>query len=383
MNIIIVGGGTAGWLSALFLRELLPESNITVIQSKEIGIIGVGEATTPHIVNFLKTLRIDPIEVVKNTNGSIKNGISFENWNGDGKKYFHGFKDSLTDFSVKNVFDHNCYDFYIKSLIENNFPPAEFVYQTKISYENKIDLSNTNWALHFDASMFAEYLEKVGSSRNIKIVNGTYKNANLNEQGFIKSLILENDNLIETDLVFDCSGFSRLLIGKLYQDRWISYSKHLPMKKGIPFWLENSEEIQPYTSCIAMKYGWMWKIPLQHRTGSGYIFDSDFINEEQALSEAELHFNQKLKINKVISFEAGRFERAWIKNCISIGLSSSFIEPLESTSIWNTVIQLDMLRHFVDEFKNFSEKSINLYKEIVDNNIDDKLHFVYLHYLTK
>jgi tryptophan 7-halogenase len=383
MNISILGGGTAGWLTALFLKELLPTSNITLIQSKEIGIIGVGEATTPHVVNFLKNLKIDPIEAIKKTNGSIKNGISFENWNGDGKKYFHGFKDNLSDFAVKNIFDSNGYDFYIKNLIENDLSPEEFIYQTKISYENKIDLTNTNWALHFDASLFADYLESVGSSRNIKVVDGIYKTAELDNQGFIKNLILENNCSISTDLVFDCSGFSRLLIGKLYKDRWISYKQHLPMKKGIPFWLENSEEIQPYTSCIAMKYGWMWKIPLQHRTGSGYIFDSDFINEDQALSEAELYFNQKLKINKIIPFEAGRYEHAWIKNCISIGLSSSFIEPLESTSIWNTIIQLEMLRHFVNEFRDPSEKSINLYNEIVANNMDDKLNFVYLHYLTK
>jgi len=383
MNISILGGGTAGWLTALFLKELLPNSNITLIQSKEVGIIGVGEATTPHIVNFLKTLKIDPIEIIKKTNGSVKNGISFENWNGDGQKYFHGFKDNLINFSVKNIFDNNCYDFYIKNLIENNLSPKEFIYQTKISYENKIDLSNTNWALHFDASMLANYLEHIGSSRNIKIIEGVYKTAELNENGFITALVLENNISIKTDLVFDCSGFSRLLIGKLYQSRWISYKQHLPMKKGIPFWLETSKEIQPYTSCIAMKYGWIWKIPLQHRTGSGYIFDSDFINEDQALSEAEEHFGQKLKINKIIPFEAGRYEQAWIKNCISIGLSSSFIEPLESTSIWNTIIQLEMLRHFVNEFQDPSENSIKLYNEIVANNMDDKLHFVYLHYLTK
>jgi tryptophan halogenase len=383
MNISIVGGGTAGWLTALFIRSLLPASNIVLIQSDVVGIIGVGEATTPSIINFLKNLNIDPLDVVRNTGGSIKNGINFENWNGDSKRYFHGFKDALVDFSIPNIFAGNCSDYHLKSLLHNGLSFEEHIYQTKLSYQNKIDLDHTAWALHFDATRFSNYLQNVGISRNINIVEGSFKNVVLNEQGTITEIFLEDGNCIKSDLVFDCSGFARLLIGNLYKENWISYTKHLPMKKGIAFWLDGAEDIEPYTSSIAMKFGWVWKIPLQERTGSGYIFDSDYINEDQALGEAEKYFGTRLDVRKSIPFEAGRYENVWVKNCIAVGLSSSFIEPLESTSIWNTVVQLETLRNFVNDFKNLNEKSVALYNEIIANNMDEKLRFVYLHYLTK
>jgi tryptophan halogenase len=183
--------------------------------------------------------------------------------------------------------------------------------------------------------------------------------------------------------VFDCSGFARLLIGNTYKEKWISYADHLPMKKGIPFWLDSEEEIEPYTSAIAMKNGWIWKIPLQHRIGSGYIFDSNYINEDQALAEAEEYFGKKLNVRKVIPFEAGRYENFWVKNCMAVGLASSFIEPLESTSIFLTIQQLETFRQFINEIGNYNEYSMGLFNKIVGNNMEDTLNFVYLHYITK
>lgn len=383
-KIVVLGGGTAGWLVALYVRKTMPEHQVKLIQSSTIGIIGVGEATTPNFVHFLNNLNIDPLDVLASTGGGIKNGINFVNWNGDGKKYFHGFKDNLTDYTVNPVFGRDNLDYYLMNVIENKLPMEEYLYQIKMSYENKIDLDNTEWALHFDTNLISKYLQKIGAERGVEIVEGIYSHATQDDQGNIVAVHLEDGSKHECDFIFDCTGFSRKLIGGVYKEKWVSYKKHLPMKKGIPFWLDAEEFIEPHTSAIAMKYGWMWKIPLQHRSGSGYIFDSDYINEDQALAEAEEYFGTKLKVNRIIDFEAGRHERYWIKNCMAVGLSSSFIEPLESTSIFLSIGQLDTFKHFINEVGlNPRESSIKLFNDIVTNNMDDTMNFIYFHYMTK
>jgi tryptophan halogenase len=382
-NIVILGGGTAGWLTALFANNVFPEKNITLIQSKEVGTIGVGEATTPHLPGFLRRLNINPMDVIKHTNGSIKNGISFDNWNGDNKKYFHSFGEHVSKFTIPNIFDNQCQTYYKQVLISKNLPMDEYQYHSRISYKNRIDLENTSWALHFDAKLLAEYLEKVGAQRGINIVDGKFRDVSTDEQGFITAINLENDITVPCDFVFDCSGFNRVLIEKHFKQKWISYSDHLPMKCAIPFWLDSEEEIQPYTTATAMKYGWMWKIPLQHRIGSGYVFDSDYINEDQALKEAEEFYGRSLKVNKVIKFDAGRIENFWVKNCIAVGLSSNFIEPLESTSLFITCNQLDFIKHYINEFDNPRESSVKTFNKVMEETQRSILNFVYFHYITK
>lgn len=382
-NIVVLGGGTAGWLTAHWARAALPNYTVTLVQSTSIGILGVGEATTPHIVSFLRNLNFDIKDLVKNTNGSIKNGISFENWNGDGQKYFHAFHEQLVDFNMPGIFSGDCYDYYLKSCINQNLSFNEYLYQGSLSFENKVDLDRTSWALHFDAKLLADYLEKEGIRRGINLVEGDLAKVFQKENGIIDKLELADTREVSVDFLFDCTGFHRLIIGKVFDQKWQSFDKHLPMKKAIPFWLEKDPETKPYTRAISMKYGWMWNITLQHRIGSGYVFDSDYIDEMQALEEAEKFYNQKLKINKIINFEAGRFDNWWVKNCVAVGLSSNFIEPLESTSLWLTTAQLDTLRHFINEIENLDDKSINQYNEICRNNMDEVLNFVYLHYITK
>jgi tryptophan halogenase len=174
-----------------------------------------------------------------------------------------------------------------------------------------------------------------------------------------------------------------LFIGKLYQEEWISYKEQLPMNKAITFWIDIDDKIPSYTSCIAMKYGWAWKIPLQERFGCGYVYDSNYIDEHQAQKEAEELFQQKLNVKKIIEFDAGRFKNVWVKNCIAIGLSGNFIEPLESTSIWLEISLLSNLLGFLNEIDEPNESSIKLFNEIIGNEVDEKMNFVYLHYMTK
>ena len=386
MNIkkfVVLGGGSAGWLTALFLRKTFPDSSVKLIQSGEIGIVGVGEATTPNILNFLRSIDINPYHLLKETGGAIKSGINFENWNGDGKRYMHSFTDSIVDFYIPNIFGGDCQDFYVKHLINKKLSLDEYLYCRKLAYNNMVDVDRHNHALHFDTNLFSKYLQTIGKERNIDIIEGEFQKTTKDSNGFITSIQLNDGRNFETDFIFDCSGFSRLLIGNEYKEKWISYRKHLPMKKGISFWLEPDEEIEPYTSAIAMKYGWMWKIPLQHRSGAGYVFDTDYIDADQALQEAEEYLETDLNVNKIIPFEAGRFENFWVKNCMAVGLASSFIEPLESTSIFLSIQQLETFKQFLNELGSYDQYSLNLFNTIVGNNMEDTLNFVYLHYLTK
>jgi tryptophan halogenase len=380
---VILGGGTAGWITAHSVRKNFPNDDITIVYSEKHGTIGVGEATTPQMVEFLQGIGVDLGHFLKTVGGTIKHGISFENWNGDDKKFMHPFVEHLVNFSIPGVFSNSCWDYYNKILINKDLPFNEYLYQTRLAYENKIDLQNTRFAVHFDTYKFAEYLKELATSKNITIVEGNFVSADLKENGNIKQLNLE-DQSIECDFVFDCSGFAKLLIKELYQEEWISYRKHLPMNKAISFWVDHDENsIPPYTAAIAMKYGWIWKIPLQDRFGCGYVYDSEYINEHQAQQEAEEYFQRKLTVRKVIDIDAGRLRNVWVKNCIAVGLSANFIEPLESTSIWLELSTLSHLPNFINEIDNQNENSLNLFNEIVGNEVDEKMNFVYLHYMTK
>lgn len=382
INLIVLGGGTAGWFTALFLNKILPEANVSLIESKQLGIVGVGEATTPHIPSFLEYLGLDVKDILKKTNGTIKNGIRFDNWNGDGKNYFHSFSDSIASWSIPGMFANDCDEYFLKLLINKNLSFDEYIYQHVLAHNNKIDL-RTTWAIHFDATALANYLEAEGVKRGITVVDTTITQVKNNDQGFITSIISQQGKEYFCDFIFDCSGFHRQLIGQHYKEKWISYSKWLPMKKGIPFWLPTESNTRPYTQAIAMKYGWMWKIPLQHRIGSGYIFDSDYIDEHQALKEAEQYYGQDLEIRKIIPFEAGRFQRVWVKNCMAVGLSSSFLEPLESTSLWITTIQLQTFKQYVNSVVTLDPHSIETFNKNFVEIIDESMNFIYLHYMTK
>lgn len=384
-EIIVLGGGAAGWLTALFCIAKLKTHNITLIESKTIGILGAGEGTTPHMIDFLKSLKINMEDLIKETKATVKNGISFENWNGDGKKYFHpfGISQELDPFSVPNVFTHDCYDLYLKSLINNKLNFQEYDYPTKISYENKIDPPHVRFALHIDAHEFANYLKKIAIERGIKHVEGDFKQVQTDKSNCITSIQLKNNKKYKCDFVFDCSGFARLLIGKHYKEKWISYQNHLPMKKAIPFILKSEKDIRPYTQALAMKNGWMWKIPLQNRIGAGYVFDSDYISDDQAVDEINNFMGKKIKPIKVINFDAGRFKNTWVKNCMAIGLSSSFTEPLEATSLFLTVEQLNIFCQYIPHMFKSNTKASNQFNDIVGNSNDDVMNFLYLHYLTK
>lgn len=401
-NFLIVGGGSAGWVSALFVRSNFPDANITVVQSSEIGILGAGEGTTPHIVDYLDEIDIPISELVKNCKATIKNGIRFSNWNSDKNFYYHPFPDNHDlDNTLVSELQHTTYPLLDLEIIANsksldtvNFNAiasqrncVRFVPNPDSSYKDLDPILHFirlgRIALHFDANLLASYLEKVGRLRNITVVDAKIDDLILSDQGYITA-VKTDIGAIPCDFVFDCSGFRRLIIGKKFDIKWCSYKKNLPTKRAMPFFIPNNTEIiPPYTDSTALKWGWMWKIPVQGRYGCGYVYDSDRISDELAKAELDSEIGFDVEVPRIINFEPGRYDKIYEKNCLAIGLSAGFIEPLEATSIWTSIM---MLRSWVENIGAVTHRD-QLCKDTVNqrfrNMSDNTLGFVYFHYITQ
>jgi len=380
-QIVIVGGGTAGWLSALHTKKIYGnDADIILIESEEIGILGAGEGSTAVLVSFIRGLGIDINNFLREVNGTHKIGVSFENWNGDGSKYIHDF------FSTDTKVNPTARIEYIGYAIKNNFPLDEYLVSKKLAYDNMCPVlldgrEVVHNSFHFDAHLVAKYLRKIAESRGVIRIEGVVSDFELDEYEKIKSISLKDNKKIKTDFIFDCSGFARLIIGNVYKSQWISYKHRLTVNSALPFQLPpDTDHIKPYTKAIAMKYGWVWQIPLQNRWGCGYVFDDNYIEIDEAKAEIESTFDIKIENNRVIKFEAGRFNEIWIKNCIAVGLSGSFVEPLEATSIGMTVALLKSLTRQDIDFLNVLK--VNSYNLNFNEYMDDIVDFLQYHYIT-
>lgn len=384
MNLVILGGGTAGWLTALFVQKKLPGHNITLIESSEIGILGAGEGTTPHIVELFRELDLPLVDIIKEADGTIKNGIKFTNWNGDGHSYFHPFFDecSLLDDPVM-VGERINNGKNLDNLVPSHFLSS--INKVKFKYSREIN-DVVPWgsvALHFDARKLAAYLKTFGVKRGVQLIDSKVIDIKQSLIGDIESLTLENGDNVPVDFIFDCSGFKRLIIGKLLKSEWRTYKDSIPNKKAMPFFIPStSNSIPPYTEAIAMKYGWVWKIPVQGRFGCGYVYDSDHVSEEEIREEIYSMFGP-VETPKVFEFEPGCFKEIWKNNCLALGLASGFIEPLEATSIWVTIVTLrTFLNNITGVINNDQRAKDTLNRGIYELN-EDVLTFIYLHYITQ
>jgi tryptophan halogenase len=403
-DVVVVGGGSAGWITALFLQVNLPNSNITVVESPEIGILGAGEGTTPHFIHFLDEINIPVSDLIRETGATIKNGIKFTNWNNDGSYYYHAF--GVDHKALDNIGAHDLVDeYHIGSMmaVADDLPFKDFTFVSKVCERNKVPHileSNTqpiglnpifkysklaNFAIHFDAAKLANYLREVAKQRGVFHIEGKVTKINSKETGEILSVELDSGQLLPLDFVFDCSGFKRLIIGNHFNSEWISYKEHLPVDTALPFFLDRTNNTPPYTESIAMKYGWMWKIPLQHRYGCGYVFDSSLVSEEDIKKEIEEYLGFKplypRETKGSFKFNAGCYRTPWIKNCIAIGLSSGFIEPLEATSIFASVVALRRALFDLTLFFSYNEETVSQYNEELSAFTEDIFNFVYFHYL--
>jgi tryptophan halogenase len=399
-NIVIVGGGSAGWITALYAKKIYQDDNVILVESDEYGILGAGEGSTPNLVGFMNFLNIPLEDLIKNCNATIKNGIKFTNWSNKKDSYFHPFESQSQasndyNFYLDSYFIENDANFshYCASLNDQNFKDYAFVEKFsnnfQVPYVKNNDAINMNnfshVAIHFDATLLAKYLRLVGESRGILRKEGIVTEIFQDSEGYINKIKTDKED-IECDFIFDCSGFKRIIIGKFYKSKWRSYSEYLPVKKAIPFFLNIDEDIPPYTEAIAMNYGWMWKIPLQNRYGCGYAYDSNYLSDEEAKKEIEdfLGFEPTYprKDKGSFNFEAGCFEEIWNKNCLAVGLSSGFLEPLEATSIMQSII---VLTRFMSDKQNLITKNNFVKKRFNDIYLKETkeiVNFLYLHYIT-
>lgn len=402
---VVVGGGTAGWLSALYIRYKMPSAKVILVESEAIGILGAGEGTTPSFLSFIDELQIPLSRLVKETSTTIKNGIKFTNWRGDGAHYYHGFSaSSEVGFSA---FDNPQFLSDTSLLfgygIANEKPFEDFSFSEKLSEKNKIAfhvhpeyenqiipdpifkyMYDANYAVHFDAIALAEFLKSIATNeRDIVRVEGKVVEHKKSSNGDILSITLESGQEISADFFIDCTGFAKKFIGELYGSEWVSHSEHLTVNSAFPFFLPMDESIPAYTESVAMKYGWVWKIPLQHRYGCGYVFDSNYLDDDAAKQEIVemLGFEPKWPRETSFKFEPGYFKTPWVNNCLAVGLASGFIEPLEATSIWATIISLREAFKDLHRVLDRNEQYIRDFNNKVCGVAEEIFEFVYFHYM--
>lgn len=378
MFIGIVGSGTAGLIASLILRKAFPHATITVVSSSKIGIIGVGEGSTEHWKQFMDLCEIPLEEMLVATAATHKYGIRYEDWTTHTKDYFHsvGQIDDIYAFGLFSTY----MGFIEQGKLLTTQTSSVGLVKDKISREH---LHKSTNQFHFDTNKLNEYFTSLAFRRNIKFVDGVVDEITLdNELGTIQSIKTKSGDEIFADFWFDASGFSRILMKKLDADDWVSFNNHLLCNTAIPFPTESDPNgrIRPYTRARAMSSGWMWEIPTQERRGNGYVFCSEFISEDEAIHEAEQNSGYTIENPRVIKFDAGYIKNTWVKNCCAIGLASSFVEPLEATSIGSTIQQIKQIVPYLASYaptNTASQKHFNTGFEKVMRNI---LTMIRLHY---
>ena len=338
---MIAGGGTAGWITAALLNKVLGKVlDITLVESAEIGTVGVGEASIPPILHLNGALGISEKEFIKATGATIKLGIEFENWRSQGHCYMHAFGEIGKDFPFCEF-----YHFWLKAHQANNAPDFwDFSLNYQAAKAHKFahlkhipntQLAGLHYAYHFDATRYGEFLKEFAQSRGVKRIEGKIESVNqCHQSGHIRSLLLTNGEQIDGDLFIDCTGLRALLIEQTLNTGFEDWSHWLPCDSAIAVQSESASDAIPYTRSIARNSGWQWQIPLQHRVGNGLVYSSRFLSDEAAKQQLLDNLPAKPLIEpRVIKFKTGRRLKQWHKNVVSVGLSSGFLEPLESTSI--------------------------------------------------
>jgi tryptophan halogenase len=341
-RIVIIGGGTAGWMTAAALAQAvdLRRCSIVLIESDDIGTIGVGEATIPTIHWFNQVVGLNEKDFMRETKATFKLGIEFQNWTKPNHTYFHPF--GRYGFAGDGVsFQHRWLRARLEGL-EDNF--EDYSLNTVAARSGKFEfpaadprsiLSTLGYAYHFDASLYARYLRTRSELKGVKRHEGIVKKIDQHpETGFVTAVRTNRDEVIEGDLFIDCSGLRALLIEGVLKAGFDDWSEWLPCDRALAVPSERVGPPVPHTRSTAREAGWQWRIPLQHRTGNGYVYCSRFISDDEAAAVLLNNLDgPALAAPRLISFKAGRRRKAWIKNVIAIGLSSGFLEPLESTSI--------------------------------------------------
>ncbi len=388
LNVVIIGGGTAGWMTASALvKALKPEfCQVRLIESDEIGTVGVGEATLPQVKDFNTFLGLDEAEFMRETNATFKLGIEFCNWARQGDSYIHPF--GIHGQAINGVpflqywlrarqsgHDLNLED-YAFPIVASRHLKFDFP-----SEDPKSIKSTFAYAYQFDAVLYARYLRKWAEGHGLKRTEGKVVDVTLRpEDGHISSVTLQSGEVVSGDLFIDCSGFRGLLISQNLDMGWEDWTPWLPCDRALAVPCDRAGDLTPYTRATAREAGWQWRIPLQHRTGNGYVFSSAFISDEAASETLMTHLDGPAQADpKLIKFQAGRRRQSWYKNCIAIGLASGFLEPLESTSIYLAQIATNFLLRLFPG-KVIDPRLSAEFNRLIDIEYERVRDFLILHY---
>jgi len=380
-SLCILGGGTSGLVSALIMRKAWPNLKITMIESSQLGIIGVGEGSTEHWKKFIDHVGIGVPDLIREAGATFKMGIKFTNWQGDGSHYFHSLSEQYGGHAKENGLPHT----WIR-MVGENWDPLDTAWGLSQESKHVEPLHGILSQYHFDTFKLNDYLHRLCRERNITIVDTEINEVLLDEQGYVNSLIDKTGETHQYDFYIDCSGFRRVIASKLGA-KWIDCTNQLPMNSAIAFPTGYTEDIPSYTESTALGSGWVWRIPTQERYGNGYVFCDNFINETQAYDEVSEYYEKlgitnNIEVGRKVKFGAGYVDKFWMKNCVSIGLSGIFVEPLEASSIGTTIQQCFMLVPSLFFYSKGEELTSNKYNhdmEIIAKNIVD---FIQLHYFT-
>lgn len=387
-NLVIVGGGTAGWMAAAAISKVFKDSplNITVVESSKIGTVGVGEATIPEIVRFNQILGIDEKEFLKFTHGTFKLGIEFVNWTEIGHSYIHPFGrygnpiDSIPFFHHwQKLFNHG-----------RAKPLKEYCLAIQCCENNKFarpvnipnsPLSEISYAFHFDAGLYAKFLRKYAEGWSVRCIDDTVSQVKKDaSNGYIKELHLESGEVLSADFFIDCTGFKGLLIEQALHAGYDDWSHLLPANSAVTVATPKVDPLPPYTRATAHKAGWQWRIPLQHRTGNGHVYSDAFISDQEALDILMNNLEGEAQTEpKLIRFKTGKRRKLWSKNCLALGLSGGFLEPLESTSIH---LIYEGIANFLGLFPNKIVDPVlsDKFNQLQDNTFTNVRDFLILHY---
>jgi tryptophan 7-halogenase len=387
-DVLIVGGGTAGWMAAASLSKHLEHLDVRIrlVESEEIGTVGVGEATIPPIVEFIRQLGIDEDDIVRAIKATFKLGIGYRDWTRDGDFYFHPFGPAGSGLGQVGF-----PSYWLKMFLSGRAARLEeYSMQAMAAVHGKFmrpvhapgtPLNKIAYALHFDAQLFARYLKDYALAHGVRRTVGKVGPVTLDsETGFIRSVTLDTGETIAADLFVDCSGFAGVLIEKTLRTGYDDWSRWLPCDRAVVVQTEASAAPAPYTLVTAREAGWQWRIPLQHRVGNGHVYSSRFMDEARAADILLANTDGRPLADPVgLRFVPGRRAKAWSMNCVALGLASGFLEPLEATSIHLIQRGLAMLLKFFPD-RDCAPADRDRYNKMIEFEFGRVRDFLLMHY---
>lgn len=385
-KILIVGGGTAGWMAANLVASRWNDVDVCVLESTGIGIIGVGEGSTPHLKFFFDAIDVSEREWMPRCHATYKNGISFANWSfvPGFESYFHPFPAQTDDFTVPIFFSN------VKARIHGhntNAHPDNYFLETYLTRKNLGPLAAESfpfgvaYGYHFDATLVGQFLAEKAVSRGVKRIFGTLTEVMLGSSGELTAIRLDDDSVLEADFFIDCSGFKSLLLQDALKVAFKSFKENLFNDAAVVMPSAISEIIPPETKSTALSNGWAWKIPLTNRYGNGYVYSADYITPDQAETELRQHLGllESDVAARHLQMKVGRADKHWEKNCVAVGLSQGFIEPLEATAL---ALSFETITLFIKHYENgfYSNKYEDAFNREINAKFDGVRDYIVCHY---